>query len=141
MRFHEFPVIGLIVHSRIIPGFSYRVRPLNTSKFLFSGKALQLLSIGQGYGKRITFKPDNGTKNGNGNFFWSDSRPEGYGFELEVVSPGDKFTMYDAQHNRMGNCEVIANVEAQVEQSHLMWPDGTIEKWVVTKLKCKIESL
>lgn len=28
--------------------------------------------------------------------------------------------------------------EPQKEQSHLMWPDGTIEKWVVVHLKCKV---
>ncbi|XP_021960303.1 uncharacterized protein LOC110856156 isoform X2 [Folsomia candida] len=142
LRPHEFPVVGLVVHPRIIPGFCYRVRPLNTSKHLFSGRALQLVSVGQGYGKRITFKADDGQKNVNDNFFWSDSRPEGYGFELEVVSPGDKFTLYDAHHTKIGNCEVISNEEPQVEQSHLIWPEnGTIEKWVVTKLRCKIESL
>ncbi len=43
------------------------------------------------------------------NYFWSDSRQEGFGFELEVVSPGDKFTMYDDAHNLVGNCEVIDN--------------------------------
>ncbi|ODN05800.1 hypothetical protein Ocin01_00893 [Orchesella cincta] len=141
MREHEFPVVGVIVHPRIIPGFSYRVRPFSTSKYLFNGRALQLLRIGQGYGKRIVFKADEGDKNGNDNYFWSDSRPEGYGFELSVVAPGDKFTVYDAHHNPIGNCEVICNKEPQKEQSHLLWPDGTIEKWVVVSLKCKIESL
>jgi hypothetical protein len=140
LRPHEFPVVGLVVHTRIIPGFSYRVRPLNTSKYLFSGKALQLESIGQGYEKEITFKPDPGYRNANNNYFWSDSRPEGFGFEIEVVSPGMKFTMYDVGHKPIGTCEVIQNKEAQIEQSHLVWPDGTIEKWVLVKLYCKIES-
>ncbi|CAG7734701.1 unnamed protein product [Allacma fusca] len=141
LRLHEFPVVGLIVHPRIVPGFFYRVRPLTTSKYLFGGHALQLLSIGQGYGKRITFKANDGDKNGNSNYFWSDSRPEGYGFELEVVAPGDKFTMYDANHKPIGNCEITGNKDAQEEQSHLLWPDGTIEKWVVVRLHCKIESV
>lgn len=42
-----------------------RVRPLSTNKYLFNGRALQLLQIGLGYGKRITFKADDGAKNGN----------------------------------------------------------------------------
>jgi len=45
--------------------FVHRVRPLLTSKYLFSGKALQLLSVGKGYGKRITFKADDSQKNEN----------------------------------------------------------------------------
>lgn len=43
------------------------------------------------------------------NYFWSDSRPEGFGFELCVVAPGDKFTVIDAHHNRIANCEIICN--------------------------------
>lgn len=74
----------------------------------------------------------------NSNFFWSDSRPEGYGFEVEVVSPGDRFTIHDASHNVIGLCEVVRNEEPQLEQSHLMWPDGGIEKWVKVKLHCKL---
>ena len=42
-----------------------RVRPLSTSKYLFGGRALKLLSVGQGYGKRITFQAEEGSKNEN----------------------------------------------------------------------------
>lgn len=33
---------------------------------------------------------------------------------------------------------VYALQEPQKEQSHLLWPDGTIEKWVVVHVKCKV---
>jgi len=48
------------------------------------------------------------------NYFWSDSRVEGFGFEIEVVSAGDQFTMYDVARNIIGNCEVIQNKVAQL---------------------------
>lgn len=43
------------------------------------------------------------------NYFWSDSRSEGFGFELSVVAPGDKFTVIDAHHKSVGHCEIICN--------------------------------
>lgn len=61
-----------------MPGFTYRVRPLGLKrKHLFGGKALCLISIGAGYGKRLTFKPLPTSLNDNDNFFWSDSYADG----------------------------------------------------------------
>jgi hypothetical protein len=76
---------------------------------LFNGCALQLQSIGRGYSRRLTFQADSNTLNNNTNYFWSDSRPEGFAFELEVVSPGDKFTLHDANHVATGTLEVLQN--------------------------------
>jgi hypothetical protein len=78
-------------------------------KHLFNGRALQLQSIGRGYARRITFKADSNMLNNNTNYFWSDSRTEGFAFELEVVSPGDKFTLHDANHVAAGTLEILQN--------------------------------
>jgi hypothetical protein len=76
---------------------------------VFNGRALQLLSIGRGYSKRLTFEADTNTLNNNSNYFWSDSSPDGFAFELEVVSPGDKFTLQDANHVAAGTLEILHN--------------------------------
>lgn len=86
---HEQPVVGTYVDPRILTGFQYRVRPASSKKSLFGGTALTLLSVGRGYGKRLTFSSEN--LNCNDNYFWSDSNPEGYGFSIQAVSPGDDF--------------------------------------------------
>lgn len=111
---HQFPVVGVYVDKRVIPGFKYRVRPLpsvgkssTTYPCLFGGKALTLQSIGKGYARRFTFEADPNHLNDNANYFWSDNRPEGFAFELEIISDGDKFTIYDANHEPQGTVEVL----------------------------------
>jgi hypothetical protein len=76
---------------------------------LFNGCALRLLSIGRGYSHRLTFEANTNTLNNNSNYFWSDSSPDGFAFELEVVSPGDKFTLQDANHVAAGTLEILHN--------------------------------
>lgn len=76
-------------------------------RYLFGGKALTLQSIGRGYARRMTFEPVDSTLNNNDNYFWTDSRPEGFVFEIEAVSAGDKFTIYDANHEPQGILEVV----------------------------------
>jgi len=76
---------------------------------MFNGRALQLLNIGRGYSRRLTFQADSNTLNNNDNYFWSDSRPEGFAFELEVVSTGDKFTLQDTDHTAAGTLEILQN--------------------------------
>jgi len=76
---------------------------------MFNGHALQLLNIGRGYSRRLTFQADSNTLNNNNNYFWSDSRPEGFAFELEVVSAGDKFTLQDTNHTAAGTLEILQN--------------------------------
>ena len=58
-----------------------------------------------GYGKRITFASEK--RNGNNNYFWSDNYPAGYGFNIHVISAGEKFTICDANHLAIGTCEII----------------------------------
>ncbi|XP_066998270.2 uncharacterized protein [Anabrus simplex] len=138
VQVHEFPVIGSWVDPRIVPGFRYRVRLLTKQVHLFEGHALTLQSIGRGYGSRITFEADDGCLNDNRNYLWSDSWPEGLAFELEVVSPGDKFTLYNVNHIAAGTLEVL-NVQApQVEVSHTV-VRGCVQKKVRLSLLCKVE--
>lgn len=75
-------------------------------QWLFGGRALGLQSIGRGYSRRMTFAPDNGKLNDNPNYFWTDSNPNGFAFQLEVISVGDKFTIQDANHMPLGTLEV-----------------------------------
>ena len=48
-----------------------------------------LQSIGCGYGKRLTFEGDSACSNDN--YFWSDTHPEGCGFAIQALLPGDSF--------------------------------------------------
>lgn len=117
---HQFPAIGVYIDKRIVPGFKYRVRPLpdlyhvgEQSKCLFDGNALTLKSIGRGYARRFTL---NDEKRNVEEHFWSDNRPEGYAFELEVISDCDKFTVFDANGEEQGTAEVVkieVNVKAK----------------------------
>lgn len=76
-------------------------------RYLFGGKALTLQSIGRGFARRLTFEPIDSKLNDNSNYFWTDSRPEGFLFEIEAVSVGDKFTIYDANHEPQGILEIV----------------------------------
>lgn len=114
---HQFPVCGVYIDNRVIPGFKYRVRPLpavgevverkHGLPCMFGGRALTLQSIGRGYARRFTFEADENHLNDNDNYFWSDNRPEGYAFELELISEGDKFTIFDANREAQGTLEVV----------------------------------
>ncbi|CAL4089408.1 unnamed protein product [Meganyctiphanes norvegica] len=134
---HEIPVIGLYVDPRITPGFSYRVRPLHNTKMLFKGQALPLLSIGMGYGKRITFASESHISNDN--FFWSDSNPEGYGFTLQLVKINDKFTVKDANNESVGIATVHKLMGPQMEVGHRVTETGHVQKRARVSLNCNIE--
>lgn len=113
LKQHQMPAVGVYVDKRIIPGFKYPVRPLpqigqnpTMHKCLFNDSALTLKSIGRGYARRFTFEATESLNN-NENYFWSDNRPEGYAFELEVISAGDKFTLFDMNKEAQGTVEVL----------------------------------
>lgn len=112
LKEHQLPVVGVYVDKRVCPGFKYKVVPLpgpvgRQTSLLFGGRALTLISIGRGYSRRFTFEANNNCLNENENYFWSDSRPEGFAFELEIVSDGDKFTIFDANHEAQGTMEIV----------------------------------
>lgn len=134
---HEMPVIGVYVDPRITPGFSYRVRPVHDTKMLSKGQALPLLSIGMGYGKRMTFASESHISNDN--FFWSDSNPEGYGFALQLVKVNDKFTVKDANNESVGIATVQKLMGPQVEVGHRLTEGSHIEKRARVSLYCNIE--
>ncbi|KAJ3663857.1 hypothetical protein Zmor_008078 [Zophobas morio] len=141
---HQMPVIGVYVDPRVIPGFKYRVRPLpaigqpsTTHKCLFNDSALVLKSIGRGYARRFTFEATTSLNN-NKNYFWSDNRPEGYAFELELISQGDKFTIFDANREPQGTVEVLQVEGPQYEISNIC-SKLNIEKRANVRLTGKVE--
>ncbi|XP_023946396.1 uncharacterized protein LOC112051828 isoform X2 [Bicyclus anynana] len=145
---HQMPVIGVYIDPRVRTGFRYKIRPMQAldapplsvkPRYLFDGKALTLQSIGRGFARRLTFDHDGSTLNENTNYFWSDSRPEGFVFEIEAVAIGDKFTIYDANHEPQGTLEVIQQQKNQIELEQKISEDGSIEKRVKVNTLCKIE--
>ncbi|KAJ8922163.1 hypothetical protein NQ315_004098 [Exocentrus adspersus] len=142
---HQMPVVGVYVDKRVIPGFKYRIRPLpevgkspTANKCLFDEKALKLQSIGRGYARRFTFEADKNKLNSNEHYFWSDNRPEGYAFELELISEGDKFTFFDTNKEAQGTLEVINLEGPQIEIKTSQTKDG-IEKRASVKFTGKVE--
>lgn len=111
---YELPVCGTYVDQRIIPGFYYRVRPALGKTHLFNGRALPLVSIGCGYAKRITFKPDSLLNPEN--YFWSDSHPDGLGFETRALHVGMKFNI-NANGQHLGEATVFRADFPQREES------------------------
>ncbi|XP_063364292.1 uncharacterized protein LOC134652968 isoform X1 [Cydia amplana] len=145
---HQLPVIGVYIDPRVRTGFRYKVRPMQAldaaplsvkPKYLFGGKALTLQSIGRGFARRVTFEPHDSSLNDNNNYFWTDSRPEGFLFELEAVSIGDKFTVYDANHEPQGILEVVQQQKNQIEVDQQIFEDGSIVKKVKISTLCKVE--
>ncbi|KAL0838791.1 hypothetical protein ABMA28_016834 [Loxostege sticticalis] len=145
---YQMPVIGVYIDPRVRTGFRYKVRPMQAldapplsvkPRYLFGGKALTLQSIGRGFARRLTFEPLDSTLNDNDNYFWTDSRPEGFVFEIEAVSIGDKFTIYDANHEPQGILEVVQQQKNQVELDQKIFDDGSIEKKVKINTLCKVE--
>ncbi|XP_002734474.1 uncharacterized protein LOC100370901 [Saccoglossus kowalevskii] len=135
---HEMPVIGTFVDARIFPGFRYTVRILGTKNRQFGGKALKLLSIGKGYGKRFTFKGP--FLNHNENYFWSDSHPDGYAFSINAVAEEEEFGIYDTAGIRhIGHAIVVHVSESQKEISQTVKPDKSIEKQLRLSMRCSVK--
>lgn len=121
---YQYPVNGVYIDKRIIPGFKYRVRPLPSlaeptkkHQCLFDNKALTLQSIGRGFARRFTFESEGNLSNDN--YFYSDNRPEGYAFELEVVSENDKFTIFDMNDELQGTVEILKIEVSNHSKFHL----------------------
>lgn len=87
---------------------------------------MKLISIGPGYGKRITFAPDQKNLNASNNFLWSDSHPDGLGFEPRAVHAGMKFAV-TAAGQRLGEGSVFrADAVQQEEKQELVCDFSTI---------------
>lgn len=143
---YEYHVIGVCIDKRIVPGFRYRVRPIDSldynSDYLFDGKAVRLQSIGRGYCRRITFAPTSpyGSLNKNDNYFWSDSRPYGYAFQLEVVSVDEEYTLYSSHHRHpIGHLKIIKLQCPQEEIDHVLLDDKSVKKTVKVCFLAEVE--
>lgn len=68
-----------------------------------------------GYAKRLTFTPFPGCLNNNSNYFWSDSYPDGLGFEPRAVHEDMKFDIY-ARDQRLGYAKVYNADASQLEE-------------------------
>ncbi|XP_050391640.2 uncharacterized protein LOC126810549 [Patella vulgata] len=132
---HELPVIGVYVHRQISPGFPYLVRYNNSQRYLFNGEARCLKSIGMGYGKRLTFAGD--TPNDDC-VFWSDSHPEGFAFSLVAVQGNQKFVIYTAQMEAVGEVLVESIMDEQEEES-TECVNVAITKYVHVRMECSIK--
>lgn len=109
---HELPVVGTFIHNYILPGFRYRVRLTGTAEYLFDGKALQLESVGQGYGKRLTFESKDILENDN--YFWSDSNDTGFAFSIQVLFPaGEEYEVHDSHDRCIGSFSLQTVSEKQ----------------------------
>ena len=134
LKEHELAAVGTFVHREIVPGFQFRVRKNGTDKYLFDGKPQYLEGIGQGYGKRLTFQSADILSNEN--FFWSDSNHElGYAFSINVVSPGDLFSVF-MDGAKVGVAELIdANEEQTIISSEF---DSDHQKDVRVHFTCVV---
>ncbi|XP_062607650.1 uncharacterized protein LOC134269466 [Saccostrea cucullata] len=136
IRPHELPVIGFHVDDKICPGFCYRVRYMGTRDFLFNGESRMLQSVGLGYGKRLTFQGN--THNNNENYFWSDSRAEGFAFSICAVETGDKFVIYDEVSRVAGDVEVLSVDDDQTEID-TVYEKGCVKKFVRVRMTANVQ--
>lgn len=86
---------------------------------MFDGQPLRLLSIGTGYSKRLTFEPFKNCLNSNQNYFWTDSMPSGFGFELRAVPCDTTFKIY-VRDQCLGYSSVFRVDYPQYEEKQLM---------------------
>ncbi|XP_013785984.1 uncharacterized protein LOC106470010 [Limulus polyphemus] len=138
LRNYEFPVVGTYVDRRIVPGFKYRVRIIQTDLYQFGGKALNLRSIGMGYGKRLTFESE--SLNYNENYFWSDSDSNGYGFAIVAIEEGDEFIIKDYKDAICGELTVRKCSNSQTEKDMRVAKDGVVEKTIEVRLWAEIRN-
>lgn len=126
---------GTYVDRSVVPGFRFQVRKLGTERYLFKGKAMTVVNIGMGYGKRITFEGE--TLNHNSNYFYSDTHPEGYGFSLVAAEPEDLFVVHDdTRPVAEARLEMVLN---EKELSSEVEEDGSFVKKVAITFTCSIE--
>lgn len=125
---------GTYIDPSVVAGFRYRVRKLGSEQFLFKGKAMRLMSIGMGYGKRLTFEGE--TLNHNSNYFYSDTHQEGYGFSLVAAESRDLFTVH-ADMRLVAEARLL-DVIIEKELSSEVEEDGSLVKKVAVTFTCDI---
>ncbi|ESO83469.1 hypothetical protein LOTGIDRAFT_236612 [Lottia gigantea] len=135
LKSHELPVKGVYVHGQIAPGFPYKVRYNGSEKYMFGGEARCLQSIGMGYGKRLTFTGD--TLNDKDCYFWSDSHPEGFAFNIAAVKQNEKFIILNSLMEPIGEAVVnYVNEDQHEESSEVV--NGVVTKKVRVTLQCSV---
>lgn len=77
------------------------------------------MTIGLGYSKRLTFAPDKNCLNSNQNYFWTDSMPSGFGFELRAIHCDNKFKIY-VKDRCLGYASVFRVDDPQYEEKELL---------------------
>ncbi|CAD5117334.1 DgyrCDS6119 [Dimorphilus gyrociliatus] len=135
MKQYEMAVIGTYIDPRISVGFRYQVRQMRNNKLVFN-RPLILKSIGQGYGKRLTFEPS--SLNKNDNVFWSDSQKEGFAFSINIINTDDLFQIRAKNSKRKIGILTITEVnEEQIEKS-TTFEDNRVKKKVLVSGKCLV---
>ncbi|KAH9525367.1 hypothetical protein Btru_001188 [Bulinus truncatus] len=132
---HEFPVIGVFIHESICPGFQYKVRRVTSKEFFWNGQARTLLSIGTGYGARLTFSGEK--LNDNENYFWSDSDPNGFAFSIQAVDVGQKFLIQDDEGKVVGE-SVIDSIHGLQEETSMSSGKTGVTKHISVAFTCSI---
>lgn len=134
----ELVVIGTYVDKSILPGFRYRVRKNLTDEYLFDGQALCLQSIGLGYGKRLTFQSE--LLNENDNYFWSDSRRQGYAFTLQTLFQNQVLRIIDRITNQeVGRLTINdPSIDLDCEISSEAPAKGQVQKEVLVKFSADV---
>lgn len=94
-------------------------------QYLFNGEAKRLQSIGLGYGRRLTFSGDR--LNFNDCFFWSDSSPSGFAFNVQALREGDVFTITNSQSIPIGEITVESVDHPQVELETRIENDSVVK--------------
>lgn len=131
-----FSVVGFYVDRRICPGFRYKVRYLSRRDDVFDGKGRYLTSVGMGYGKRLTFQGDK--LNVNDFFFWSDSDENGYAFSHDVLEKGEKFVLYDANSQPIGDVVVESVTECPQFEESMETTKTHVKKTIRVRFACMI---
>jgi len=121
----ELPIIGTYIDNRICVGYKYNVRMCSPNTMtkaydasIFSNKEPQiLLSIGNGYGKRLTFSSPQ--LNDPCNVFWSDCAPFGYAFSIIGLEVGTilKFANENESANHCNGGKAVTLVVTHVDQN------------------------
>ena len=130
---------GTYVDPRIVPGFRYVIRQLCANdRCLFQGRALRLVGVGMGYGKRVTMERDANVIDTNENFFYSDSHSAGYGVKPVALERGDQMTIFDSYSLPIGRAR-IEQVHTQQEVKSKVSSTGDVIKTLNVCVSVSVE--
>lgn len=129
-------MLSFYVDRRVCPGFRYKVRYVGRKDDVFDGRGRYLVSVGMGYGKRLTFKGDN--FNANDCFFWSDNDEDGYAFSHDVLEKGEKFILYDSNSQPIGDVLIESATEFPQIEEFMETTTKRVKKVVRVRFACVI---